>query len=189
MKGRRKLVLRIVAVSILVGAVWLILQPGSGPFDRTAVGQLRPMVSSELFRDIPVTQIRVRVVTSDINFAGTDDEIFLGLGGREFNLDTSGDDFERGADETFILGEGSNNEAASGNDPRQRVLISLGDVNDYPIYIRKQETTELRSEWKIDYVEVAVNEGEGGSAALMLSKSVRGLVFSSNCGFVLYLKP
>jgi hypothetical protein len=57
------------------------------------------------------------------------------------------------------------------------------------IHDSRPAPSSFRSEWKIDYVEVAINADENGSAALMFSKSVSGLVFSSNCGFVFYLKP
>jgi hypothetical protein len=90
----------------------------------------------------------VNLVTSDIEDAETDDEIYIGLwgtaGGREFPLSAKDhDDFERGADDLYVLGADPgfgfrrSERAAPGeaNDPA-RVPIDLASVQY--VYIRKQ---------------------------------------------------
>jgi hypothetical protein len=48
----------------------------------------------------------VRLKTRDEDGAGTDGDVYLGIGGREFQIDKSDrNDFERGDDATYILVE------------------------------------------------------------------------------------
>ena len=52
-----------------------------------------------------VTGILCQVITGKQSGAGTDGRIFLGLGGREFRLDSSRDDYERGSWREYICGQ------------------------------------------------------------------------------------
>lgn len=95
--------------------------------------------------------IRVRLRTDSEAGSDTDDHIYIGVagtgGGREFPLATAAiDDFERGADVTYVLGtifepappgaqHPDNSAPGQRNDPA-RFRIELADV-DY-VYIRKQ---------------------------------------------------
>lgn len=42
-----------------------------------------------------ITSFDITIQTGDVNGAGTDGSVYLGICGREFHLDTSKDDFER----------------------------------------------------------------------------------------------
>ena len=53
-----------------------------------------------------VKQIIVNLKTSDRAGAGTNGHVYLGLGGREFNLNLSTEDREPGATDSYTLGEG-----------------------------------------------------------------------------------
>jgi PLAT/LH2 domain len=98
-----------------------------------------------------LTGIAVTLITSDIEDAGTDDNLFIGVvgtaGGREFPLDTSKNDFESGKEE-FVFGEiweggvitsetkfPTNSKPGENNDPAF-FPIELEQVNF--VYLRKQ---------------------------------------------------
>lgn len=53
-----------------------------------------------------ITGILCQIITGDIDNAGTDGRVFLGLGAREFRLDSDSDDYERDSWREYILGEG-----------------------------------------------------------------------------------
>lgn len=87
--------------------------------------------------DTIVRKITVEVVTSYAKGAGTEGKVFLGLGGREFRLDIdSHDDFDRGDEVVYELGEGSNVCFPDRNDPRTGLPISVDAVLAHPVYIR-----------------------------------------------------
>jgi len=88
----------------------------------------------------------VRVVTGDMEQAGTTGEVYLGLAGMEFKMNsTEPGDYERGSDRTYVLGEGSSvhptgDESdrvdyayADGNDPR---ITSMERAARHPVYVR-----------------------------------------------------
>ncbi|HEY7226694.1 MAG TPA: hypothetical protein VH481_01050 [Nitrososphaeraceae archaeon] len=51
-----------------------------------------------------VTTIFVRLTTRNAEGAGTDGNVFLGIGGIEIAIDSSKNDFEQGDDRTYIIG-------------------------------------------------------------------------------------
>ena len=53
-----------------------------------------------------VTGILVQVITGDVANAGTDGNVYLGLGGREFRIDSRADDFERNSWREYVMGHG-----------------------------------------------------------------------------------
>src|SRR5262245_55939180 len=52
-----------------------------------------------------ITRIDVRLKTGDLS--GTDGDVYIRIGGREFYIDSENDDFERNSDRTYTLGEGA----------------------------------------------------------------------------------
>ncbi len=54
-----------------------------------------------------VSTLTVKIATADVTWAGTDDDVTITLAGRTWNLDTSGNDFERGDTNTFVLDPGT----------------------------------------------------------------------------------
>jgi hypothetical protein len=108
---------------------------------------------------LAIRQIQVTVTTSDINAAGTNGKIFLGIGGREFRLDKPGDQFERGDIDTFIIGEGSNIENPNRNDlpipngTQDSPKVTYNDVMKFPKYIRFEPRND-GDNWNIDQVTV-----------------------------------
>ncbi len=58
---------------------------------------------AEAFDDSLVNKLRIEVTTGTEFAAGTDDDVTLELAGREWNLDTTANDFENGQTNTFRL--------------------------------------------------------------------------------------
>ncbi len=84
-----------------------------------------------------INTIALHVQTGNLSGAGTDGSVYLGVCGREFLIDTSHDDFERGSVRDYVLGEGSNINNAAVNDPREQLLL-VENVDDFPVYLRFQ---------------------------------------------------
>jgi hypothetical protein len=90
--------------------------------------------SEEWRRNMPaITRIQLRLVTGNRADAGTDGDVFLGICGREFNVDSRGDvnDFERNSDRTYIFGEGANVLRPEENDPRSPWQLDLANIYGY----------------------------------------------------------
>ncbi|MFD7300205.1 hypothetical protein ACFV83_04630 [Streptomyces pharetrae] len=126
--------------------------PNPRPVDRTA-----PQL---------ITRIEVKTQTDPSAGAGTNGWVFLGIGGREFQLDTLADDFEprasdRPVTDTFVLGEGANILNASGNDPRDPQL-HVTDLDRHPVYLRFQPR-DNDDDWRIDRVDITVTGTAGGA--------------------------
>jgi hypothetical protein len=101
-----------------------------------------------------ITRLDVRVVTATDAGAGTDGEVYLGIAGREFHLDSAADDFEAGTDRTYTLGEGANILNAARNDPRNPQL-DTADLSIAPVWIR----FEPGENWHLEGVIATVNPG------------------------------
>ena len=80
-----------------------------------------------------IERVEVRIVTGDRARAGTGERVVLGLGGQEFELDSSANDFQRGSDRTYILGENANISDARHNNPRR---LTRAEVESSPVYLR-----------------------------------------------------
>ena len=95
-----------------------------------------------------VTGIVCSIFTQGVENADTEGSVFLGLGGREFRLDSKLDDFERGMHTIYILGLAPtepnllpgqvrvNN--PNGNDPAQDFLVDTDSLDALPKYIRQE---------------------------------------------------
>jgi hypothetical protein len=103
----------------------------------------------------PITRIDQRIRMSDIPGAGIDGRVYLGIGGREFAVDSGGNDFEQGSDTTDVNATIQNAEL---NDPRSPQLHPVGA---FPVYVRL-EPHGGNPDWCVDRVEVRFN---GGSTA------------------------
>jgi hypothetical protein len=83
----------------------------------------------------PIESIQVNINTLDVAGAGTDGSLYLGVCGREFHLDTSADDLERGSARKYVLGDQGNVEHNGINDPRKQRLLTE-HVEGLPVYLR-----------------------------------------------------
>jgi hypothetical protein len=130
-----------------------------------------------------ITRIDVRVTTGSASGAGTDGEVYIGVAGREFYIDTTADDFERGSDRTYTCGAGANIKHARFNDPRSPQL-DAADVSKFPVYLRF-EPVGNDANWNLELVQVTVNPGPGqigyralqGSPDLWLGQKYGKLVY------------
>lgn len=104
-----------------------------------------------------ITKIEAYVYTADVTAAGTDGWVYLGIAGREFLLDSSGNDFEQGSTFTYVLGEGANVLNGEYNDPRKPQL-DTDDLDRYPAYIRF-EPAGSNPAWCLERATVTVNGG------------------------------
>lgn len=94
-----------------------------------------------------ITGVLCQIITGNISGAGTGGDIFLGLCGREFVLDSTANDFERRSWREYILGRGPvepdlpapqihvrNPEL---NDPRSAGFpLDSANLDRSPVYIR-----------------------------------------------------
>ena len=84
-----------------------------------------------------ITRIDVRIKTGrGSGFPGTDGDVYIRIGGREFFVDSEADDFEPGSDRTYTFGEGANVRDAALNDPRSPYQLLTQNLNRFPINIR-----------------------------------------------------
>jgi hypothetical protein len=82
-----------------------------------------------------IDSIEVNVQTLDVDGAGTDGDLYVGICGREFHIDTKADDLERGSSRSYILGDNSNVNDPDINDPRKQRLFTE-NVDSLPVYLR-----------------------------------------------------
>jgi hypothetical protein len=108
-----------------------------------------------------ITRIDVRIKTGDRPGAGTDGGVFLGICGRELLLDTNENDFERGLDQTFTLGMGSNSRYPERSDPSKPFPLDTGDLDSFPMWIRF-EPESSDDAWNVEAVVATVNPRSTG---------------------------
>jgi hypothetical protein len=140
------------------------------------------------------TRLRVKIHTSDRVDAGTHGDVYLGIGGREFRIESGENDFEKGSVRTYGViktdpGEIQINDQ-SNNDPEKNYLIIIGDLDKYPVYIRFEPENQ-NDHWTVQYVSVAV------FSQLFVQKAYEALqpenddqtflTLGTSCGKYLYL--
>jgi PLAT/LH2 domain-containing protein len=111
-----------------------------------------------------ITRLEVTIQTGNRERAGTDGDVYLAIAGREFNLDSERDDFERGHVDEFLLGEeyqpGQGHAGfkqvrnRAENDPRQPQL-DLADVDKFPVWIRLSPAGAYPG-WLLESVDVKI---------------------------------
>jgi Subtilase family len=108
-----------------------------------------------------ITKIEIDVETGATEGAGTNGGVYLGICGREFQLDKPGDQFRAGILDNFIIGIGSNIENPNGvndiiNSPNS-CEIDTYLLNIFPKYIRF-EPQDNDDNWNISRVELRVTD-------------------------------
>jgi hypothetical protein len=108
-----------------------------------------------------ITKIVAQVATADVEYAGTQSRVYLGIAGREFRLATGDGDFVRGAKKEFVFGDGTNVLNPEHNDPRLSPVLETADLDHHPVYLRMGEDGQEPA-WCLDHVLVTVNPGPHG---------------------------
>jgi hypothetical protein len=143
-----------------------------------------------------ITGILCQVVTGNFSGAGTDGRVFLGIGGREFRLDSSADDFERGSLREYIMGRGPVEPPVSPqirvrnreeNDPRSGFPLDTANLSKSPIYIRF-EPESAGDNWNVSFAAALVFRDEGQfSAAFFVPPDFDHLWMGTGFGEALHL--
>jgi hypothetical protein len=107
-----------------------------------------------------VQSIVPAVWTSTAADSGTDGDVYLGIGGREFHLDSPSDDFERGNAANTTVGVNSQVNNPSMNDPRTPYVLRTQDLDLFPVYLR----LEGSDHWKVSFALVLVFSGPNASS-------------------------
>lgn len=118
-----------------------------------------------------IKTVVARVATGDEERGGTTGEVYLGLAGMEFKLNSETIvDYEQASDRTYVLGEGSatypsvdesardNFSFAARNDPR---ITTMERAARHPVYVRLHPVGEFH-DWMVAAVDVRV-DGQDGS--------------------------
>jgi hypothetical protein len=104
-----------------------------------------------------INRIDVLIATASGSGSGTDGNVYIGVAGREFYIDSAQDDFEEGDSFTYVLGQGANVLNAGLNDPRSPQLSTF-DVDRWPVYLRFEPAGD-NADWHLEGVIVTVNPG------------------------------
>jgi len=104
-----------------------------------------------------IERIDVQLATSTREGAGTDGDVFIGIAGREFYIESEANDFEAGSNRTYRLGDGANILYSGLNDPRAQQL-QTGNIEQHPVYVRF-EPKGAEDNWNLWSVAVTVNPG------------------------------
>ena len=116
--------------------------------------------------DIETILVRLVTMSGSAFHAGTDGDVFLGICGREFFIDSEKDDFESGQDRTYILGK-TLSPLPTGidivevknrnfNNPFDPYRLKTQNLYKYPVYIRF-EPEDRHDVWGLEFVSVFVN--------------------------------
>jgi hypothetical protein len=103
-----------------------------------------------------IESIQVNINTGEQSGAETDGSVYVGVGGREFHLDTRANDFQRGSSHKYKLGAGSDVVNPAVNDPRAQ-LLQIEDLESFPVYVRF-EGNDSGDNWNLARAEVSFNE-------------------------------
>lgn len=133
-----------------------------------------------------ITKIEVTIWTAAGTNTGTNDNVFFGLGGREFRLKTENPNFAAGEKDVFILGNNHNVEKSDWNDPGKPQLTT-NNLYNFPVYIRKAGTLQGDDDdaWKVERVDVDVNDSAYSYKCL---KGSEDIWLSNETGLILFLR-
>ena len=146
-----------------------------------------------------VSGILCQVITGNVDGAGTDGRVYLGLGAREFRMDSSADDYERHSWREYLIGDppvppdpndipGEQIRVQNGarNDPRDVGFPLVSEnLSKSPVYIRF-EPSGSSPDWNLAFVAVVAYAPPFWEAWIP-PEPFNGLWLGENYGKVLYL--
>ncbi|MEO5582198.1 MAG: hypothetical protein ABIR66_05875 [Saprospiraceae bacterium] len=144
-----------------------------------------------------ITGLLCQIITGNFSGAGTDGHVYLGIGGREFSLDSDADDYEKNSWREYILGLAPNEPELTFpqirvknkdlNDPRNGFELDTTNLNKAPVYLRF-EPTGADDNWNLKSLVVVVYKGSGSfHSAYVLPSGFNNLWMGKSFGNVVYL--
>lgn len=95
-------------------------------------------------------KIRVLIKTADVENAGTNGKVYIGVAGREYHLDTDPhDNFEQDSLDLFIIGMDSN----LSREDYQITDEGITYMSSFPVYVRL-EPSGGNADWAVEFVAV-----------------------------------
>jgi hypothetical protein len=134
-----------------------------------------------------ITKIEVEVKTGNKNNAGTDGTVFIAIGGREFQLDSAQDDFEKAKSFTYVLGSGSTVNNPALNDPTKPFAMRTEDLDKFPAWIRFEPSGDS-PDWNLEFAGATVNPGPSQVRYQALAGDNANLWLGQNSGKYCFLK-
>jgi hypothetical protein len=143
-----------------------------------------------------ITGILCQVLTGNVSGAGTDGNVYLGVAGREFRLDSSKDDFERKSWREYIMGAGPLEPNLPApqirvtnpdkNDPRKGFPLDTDNLNRAPVYIRF-EPENSDDNWNLKFAAALVYADGKFFAGYLVPQVFDNLWLGTGSGKVVYL--
>jgi hypothetical protein len=114
------------------------------------------------YGDDAIERVEVWLDTNNVTGAGTDGEVYLVLGGREFNIKRGGgyNDRQQGATDYYVLGQGANIEHKKENNPTG-IPIQLVWDNEFGLRFEPQAGLNPPDAWNLASVGVAIHTIKG----------------------------
>lgn len=134
-----------------------------------------------------VTRISCRVETGTESGSSTTGFPYLGIGGREFRLDSSKPDFGQGALFEYIMGEDANVLFPERNDPRRNFVLDTSRLDGFPVYIRFDPET-ASDHWKLSFVLLQIfTQGDSLARVYFSRTEADGIWLGKTAGKFLHL--
>jgi hypothetical protein len=144
------------------------------------------------FSNDAVDWIDVTLVTADVEKADTNGDVYLTLGGREFNLKRPDlDDRKRGASDRYLLGgfggKFTNVEHKDQNNPRDLPIIL---VWDHPVGLRFQPVANQNppDAWKLADCWVSIHTVRGFEEFVWMDSGLANLWLGGHSGLTVGLE-
>ena len=108
-------------------------------------------------------KVTVEIKTADVNGAGTNGRVYLGIGRREFRLNKPGNQFQPGSTDTFVIGAGGNINSPNGSNDlplganMNAPEIQYHIVDSNPIYIRFEPESN-NDNWNVESVRLTAEQ-------------------------------
>lgn len=136
-----------------------------------------------------ITSITLHLQTGTSSGSGTDGDVYLGICGREFSIDSEEDDFESGRGRSYVLGDGATVRNADVNDPRKQRLFTE-NVHHFPVYIRFQPRSRTDN-WQLQRADVRFNESlhiDWDTINIVVNDSAEGIWLGVRSGLFVHLE-
>jgi hypothetical protein len=182
---RRRALIGALLLIAVVAAVSNAAATGSASHDFSPASAFAPREAAQAAA--PITMIELHLFTANRDGAGTDGDVFLGVGGREFFVDSAAtalNDFERGRDYTYRFGDRANVMRADQNDPRSPWQLTSDDLKQAPKYIRLASG----GDWDVEQADLHVTYGSFFYDDKRLERNAH-LWLGKKRGTILYFRP